>query len=244
MVAEQQMNAWSESILAELEDAQRALLVTEAYRKHENEPQPIKVAQALAHVLRNVRLEITEDQLLVGNGAAPPKACPIFPEFCYSWIEDELKNNPIRERPHNVYEYSDETEQAVARALVPDLDSADQAVELRAVQEQFPCPGWVRVHVGGRGGQRREVRAPGIGARVGRCAPGGVEAHLVRVDRPDADVGHLHVAPAQGGPRDLEGNGVPMPVDEIRGSGDKHQQHDHDDEDRPGALHGHSAAVP
>jgi formate C-acetyltransferase len=99
-------------------DAERALLITEAYQKYENEPQPIKVAQALAHLLRNVRLEITEGQLLVGNGAAPPKACAIFPEFSYSWIEDELRNNPIRERPHNVYEYSDETAQAL-------LDIAD-----------------------------------------------------------------------------------------------------------------------
>ena len=94
-------------------DAERALLVTEAYRKYENEPQSIKVAQALAHVLRNVGLEITEGQLLDGNGAAPPKACAIFPEFSYSWIADELKNNPIRQRPHNVYEYTDETEQAL-----------------------------------------------------------------------------------------------------------------------------------
>lgn len=94
-------------------DAERALLVTEAYQAHENEPQPIKVAQALAHVLRNVSLEITDDQLLVGNGAAPPKSCPIFPEFSYSWIADELKNNPIRERPHNVYDYTDETERAL-----------------------------------------------------------------------------------------------------------------------------------
>ena len=92
-------------------DAERALLVTEAYQKYANEPQPIKVAQALAHVLRNVSLEITEGQLLVGNGAAPPKACPIFPEFSFSWIADELKNNPIRERPHNIYDYTDKVEQ-------------------------------------------------------------------------------------------------------------------------------------
>jgi pyruvate formate-lyase/glycerol dehydratase family glycyl radical enzyme len=92
-------------------DAERALLVTEAYKKHEHEPQAVKVALALAHVLRNVDLEITPGQLLVGNGAAPPKSCPIFPEFSYAWIADELKNNPIRERPHNVYDYDDETEQ-------------------------------------------------------------------------------------------------------------------------------------
>jgi pyruvate formate-lyase/glycerol dehydratase family glycyl radical enzyme len=92
-------------------DAERALLVTEAYQKHEHEPQPIKVAEALAHVLRNVTLHIVRDQLLVGDSAAPPKSCPIYPEFSYSWIEHELREIPMRKRPHNRYDYSDDTEQ-------------------------------------------------------------------------------------------------------------------------------------
>ena len=91
-------------------DAERALLVTEAYRRHEQEPQPIKVAEALAHVLRNVTLHIVRDQLLVGDSAAPPKSCPIYPEFSYSWLEHELRDLPMRQRPHNRYDYSDETE--------------------------------------------------------------------------------------------------------------------------------------
>lgn len=92
-------------------DAERALLVTEAYQKHDAEPQLIKVAEALAHVLRNVQLHIVRDQLLVGDSAAPPKSCPIYPEFSYSWIERELREIPMRKRPHNRYEYDDATEQ-------------------------------------------------------------------------------------------------------------------------------------
>jgi len=91
-------------------DAERAVLVTEAYRKFENKPQLIKVAEALAHVLRNVTLHIVDDQLLVGDSAAPPKSCPIYPEFSYQWIINELNELPMRERPHNRYDYSDETE--------------------------------------------------------------------------------------------------------------------------------------
>ena len=60
-------------------DAERAVLVTEAYRKFESQPQLIKVAEAMAHVLRNVTLHIVDDQLLVGDSAAPPKSCPIYP---------------------------------------------------------------------------------------------------------------------------------------------------------------------
>ncbi len=91
-------------------DAERAVLLTEAYRKFENEPQLIKVAKALAHVMHNVTLHIVDGQLLVGDSAAPPKSCPIYPEFSYSWFVDELKGFPPRERPNNRYDYNDETE--------------------------------------------------------------------------------------------------------------------------------------
>jgi formate C-acetyltransferase len=94
-------------------DAERALLVTEAYQQFADEPQLIKVAKAFAHILRNVRLQITPGQLLVGDSAAPPKACPIYPEFSYGWIANELEKRPVRERPHNRYDYSDETERAL-----------------------------------------------------------------------------------------------------------------------------------
>lgn len=94
-------------------DAERAVLVTEAYQNYENEPQVILVAKTLAHVLRNVSLQITDEQLMVGNGAAPPKSCPIFPEFSFDWIASELKDQPIRERPHNTYDYDDSTEEAL-----------------------------------------------------------------------------------------------------------------------------------
>jgi pyruvate formate-lyase/glycerol dehydratase family glycyl radical enzyme len=94
-------------------DAERAVLVTDAYRKFDREPQLIKVAESLAHVLRNVTLHIVDGQLLVGDSAAPPKACPIYPEFSYSWIVQELKQLPMRERPHNRYDYTDDTAQAL-----------------------------------------------------------------------------------------------------------------------------------
>ncbi len=93
-------------------DSQRALLVTEAYQKYENEPQQIKVAQAFANVLRNLNIQITEDQLLVGDMGAPPKSCAIYPEFSYDWIVNELTGNGVpvlRERPNNVYDYDDKT---------------------------------------------------------------------------------------------------------------------------------------
>ncbi len=91
-------------------DSERALLATEAYQRHENEPQLIKVARTLAHILRNVTLHIVDGQLLVGDSAAPPKSCPIYPEFSYEWVVRELTGDGvpiIRERPNNRYSYDD-----------------------------------------------------------------------------------------------------------------------------------------
>jgi pyruvate formate-lyase/glycerol dehydratase family glycyl radical enzyme len=91
--------------------AERAALVTEAYQAHESDPQPIKVAHAFAHILRHCTIDIDGPELVVGNYAAPAKACPIFPEFSYEWIVDELHNQPFRERPHNRYAHSQETDE-------------------------------------------------------------------------------------------------------------------------------------
>jgi pyruvate formate-lyase/glycerol dehydratase family glycyl radical enzyme len=97
-------------------DAERAVLYTEAFKQNESEPKPIQLAQAFAHVLRNVTLHIVEGQLLVGDSGAPPKSCPIYPEFSYEWLINELTGTgvpEIRERPDNIYIYDDETRDAL-----------------------------------------------------------------------------------------------------------------------------------
>lgn len=91
-------------------EADRALLVTEAYQKYDTEPQLIKVARTFAHLLRNCVIDIDEHELVVGNGAASSKACAVFPEFSYHWVEDELVNYPFRKRPHNRYHHSSEVD--------------------------------------------------------------------------------------------------------------------------------------
>ncbi len=91
-------------------EADRALLVTEAYKIYAAEPQLIKMAMTFAHLLSNCVIDIDEHELVVGNGAASAKACGIFPEFSYDWVADELRNQPFRERPHNRYSHSAEVD--------------------------------------------------------------------------------------------------------------------------------------
>lgn len=90
-------------------DHQRASLVTEAYKKYANEPQILKCALTLAHVLKNVNISIVEDELIVGEMAAPIKSAAIFPEHSFSWVMDEYKNHPPDKRLHDVYQTKKES---------------------------------------------------------------------------------------------------------------------------------------
>lgn len=91
-------------------DHERACLVTEAYREHADKPQIIKCAEALAHVLRNFTINIHKDELIIGEMAAPIKSAPIFPEFSFDWIIDEIKNHPWKDRLHDKYSISRKSE--------------------------------------------------------------------------------------------------------------------------------------
>ncbi len=92
-------------------DHQRALLVTEAYKANEGSPTIIKRAKALKHVTENVDIYIYDDELIAGTIAAPNKYAPIYPEFSYNWIIDEMENFPFEERVFDNYEISDETKE-------------------------------------------------------------------------------------------------------------------------------------
>lgn len=91
-------------------DHERACLVTEAYEKYKNQPQVIKCAKALAHVLENVKIRILPDELIVGEMAAPMQSAPIFPEHSFAWIMDEIKNHPWKKRLHDNYYITKESE--------------------------------------------------------------------------------------------------------------------------------------
>ena len=99
-------------------DHQRACLVTEAYEAHGEKPQIIKTARALENVLKNVNICIHKDELIVGEMAAPLKSAPVFPEFSYDWIMDEIKHHPWKDRLHDNYAITRDSEKAL-RGIAP-----------------------------------------------------------------------------------------------------------------------------
>lgn len=98
------------SIPQEVDD-ERALLYTEAHKKYGGNGgvQIINNAKILAYILENVTINIYPDELIVGEMAAPARNAPVFPEFSYDWIVDELNNSPFYERDCDHFLCSDET---------------------------------------------------------------------------------------------------------------------------------------
>lgn len=92
-------------------DSQRALLITEGYKANMAAPAPIRCARALEHVLNHVDIYIYDDELLVGGIAAPAKFAPVYPEFSFDWIMDEMENAPFEERAFDNYQIDEKTKE-------------------------------------------------------------------------------------------------------------------------------------
>lgn len=95
-------------------DVERLRLVTEAYKKHENAPSKLKCAYAFENILLNTTLYIYDEDLILGEIAAPAKASPIYPEFSVAWIIDEILHSPFEERANDqFYIRNDEERQEI-----------------------------------------------------------------------------------------------------------------------------------
>lgn len=95
--------------------AERAVLITDAYRKNEGLPFIMKKAAAIAKILSEMTIYIEDDQLIVGNQASKPRAAPIFPEYSVDWVLDEMDDFP--NRTGDVFIISEETKRALVDVL-------------------------------------------------------------------------------------------------------------------------------
>ena len=93
-------------------DVERLRLVTEAYQKHESAPRKLQCAYAFENILLNSTLYIYDDDLILGEIAAPAKASPIYPEFSVDWIIDEIQNSPFEERENDQFYIRNDKERA------------------------------------------------------------------------------------------------------------------------------------
>ncbi len=71
-------------------EVERAVLLTESYKKTEGMPTITRRAKAFRHIAENLPIIIHEDELVVGSATKSQRSCQIFPEFSFQWIEDEF----------------------------------------------------------------------------------------------------------------------------------------------------------
>lgn len=84
-------------------DVERLRLVTESYKKYETAPRILQCAYAFENILLNSTLYVYDDDLILGEIAAPAKASPIYPEFSVDWIIDEILNAPFEQRENDQF---------------------------------------------------------------------------------------------------------------------------------------------
>ena len=88
----ERMQAFREEVLDEKPyiDAQRAVLATEVYKQHRNQPRVMLRALMLKKILENMDLYIEDKTLIVGNQATKNCNAPIFPEYTMEFVMNEL----------------------------------------------------------------------------------------------------------------------------------------------------------
>lgn len=75
---------------------ERARLVTESYKNSEGNPNIIRRAKALSHILLNMTVFIRPEELIVGNHASQQRFAPLYPETG-PFSKKELDLMPVRE---------------------------------------------------------------------------------------------------------------------------------------------------
>jgi formate C-acetyltransferase len=103
------MNTFREAVLEKKPYicAERALLVTEAYQQHQNQPAVMKRALMLKNILEKMSIYIEDETLIVGNQAASAKDAPIFPEYTLEFVINEL--DAFEKRDGDVFYITEKT---------------------------------------------------------------------------------------------------------------------------------------
>lgn len=92
-------------------EADRAVLLTESYRQTEGEPMVIRRAKAFVHILDQIPITIREGELIVGSATKKPRGCQVFPEFSFTWLEEEF--DTVATRAADPFFISEETKQSL-----------------------------------------------------------------------------------------------------------------------------------
>ena len=94
-------------------EADRAVLLTESYKQTENLPIVLRRAKAFANILEKLPITIRPLELIVGSNTKAPRSCQVFPEYSYSWLEDEF--DTVATRSADPFYISEETKETLKK---------------------------------------------------------------------------------------------------------------------------------
>jgi len=86
---------------------ERAEIITDCFKRTEGEPIVIRRAKAFADILDQMTVYIEPDTLIVGNQAGANFAAPVFPEYSFEWVIEEL--DELEHRSGDYFHITEET---------------------------------------------------------------------------------------------------------------------------------------
>ncbi|MBR1629512.1 MAG: glycyl radical protein, partial [Lachnospiraceae bacterium] len=112
------MQAFRDEVLDEKPyvDAERAVLATEAYKAHQNQPRVMMRALMVEKILKEMTIYIEDKTLLCGNQATKNRNAPVFPEYTLQFVIDEL--DLFEKRDGDVFYITEETKKQL-REIAP-----------------------------------------------------------------------------------------------------------------------------
>ena len=96
---------------------ERARIYTRVYQENEADPPILRRAKALARTLEEMSIFIYRDELLVGNQASKVRGAPIFPEYSWEWIVEEVDQFHLRKG--DVFLIDEEAKKTLLEEIIP-----------------------------------------------------------------------------------------------------------------------------
>ncbi len=112
------MAAWREELMETPQSVcvERAVLTTQTYRQHQDEPMVLRRALMVKNVLENMSIFIEPATLIAGNQASANRAAPIMPEYAMDWVIAEL--DEFDSRPGDRFAITEQAKQQL-REIAP-----------------------------------------------------------------------------------------------------------------------------
>ena len=96
-------------------EAERAILITESYKKTEGLSTIMRRAKALEKLLHGIPIVIREGELIVGSTTRHPRSTQVFPEFSCEWIRGEFDR--VSSRQGDVFQIYKETREQLEQVF-------------------------------------------------------------------------------------------------------------------------------